>query len=106
MRRRPDDGLQLIGTAITNAVRCVPPQNKPLPAEINTCRQFLSPTIARFPNLRGVLALGAIAHQSTVKALGGRLAAYPFKHGAPYHRRRDACSPATTARATTPTPAC
>ena len=45
---RPDDGLQLIGTAITNAVRCVPPQNKPLPVEINTCRQFLSPRIASF----------------------------------------------------------
>ncbi|HEY5819692.1 MAG TPA: uracil-DNA glycosylase [Mesorhizobium sp.] len=81
---RPDDGLQLIGTAITNAVRCVPPQNKPLPVEINTCRQFLSPRIASFAHLRGIVTLGAIAHQSTVKALGGRLAAYPFKHGAQY----------------------
>jgi uracil-DNA glycosylase family 4 len=81
---RPDDGLQLIGTAITNAVRCVPPQNKPLPVEINTCRQFLSPRIASFAHLRGIVTLGAIAHQSAVKALGGRLAAYPFKHGAQY----------------------
>ena len=81
---RPDDGLELVGTAITNAVRCVPPQNKPLPVEINTCRQFLSATIAGFPNLRGIVTLGAIAHQSTVKALGGRLAATPFKHGAQY----------------------
>ena len=78
---RPDDGLELAGTAITNAVRCVPPENKPTPAEITTCRQFLIPTIAGFPNLRAVLALGAIAHQSTVKALGQRLAAMPFKHG-------------------------
>ena len=77
----PDDGLQLVGTAIVNAVRCVPPQNKPTPAEIATCRGFLVPTIGRFANLRAVLALGAIAHQSTVRALGGRLAALPFRHG-------------------------
>lgn len=81
---RPDDGLELIGTAITNAVRCVPPENKPTPAEINTCRQFLSPTIGGLPNLRTVVTLGAIAHQSTIKALGARLAANPFKHGARY----------------------
>ena len=80
-KARPDDGLELVGTAITNAVRCVPPENKPVGAEIATCRRFLVPTIARFPNLRAVLALGSIAHQSTVRALGGRVAAYPFKHG-------------------------
>lgn len=79
---RPDDGLELIGTAITNAVRCVPPENKPVAAEINTCRSFLTPTIASFPNLRAILTLGAIAHQSTVRALGARVAAVPFKHGA------------------------
>jgi len=78
---RPDDSLRLVGTAITNAVRCVPPQNKPLPAEINTCRKFLSATIDRFTALRAVLVLGAIAHQSTVKALGGRLSVHPFRHG-------------------------
>jgi uracil-DNA glycosylase family 4 len=78
---RPDDSLQLVGTAIVNAVRCVPPQNKPTPAEINTCRTFLIPTIARFQNLRAIVTLGTIAHQSTVKALGARLAAHPFKHG-------------------------
>ncbi len=82
---RPDDGLELLGTAITNAVRCVPPENKPTPAEITTCRQFLISTIESFPNLRAVLALGAIAHQSTVKALGHRLAAMPFKHGGRNH---------------------
>lgn len=80
-KARPDDGLELVGTAITNGVRCVPPQNKPLPAEINTCRQFLAPTIARFRNLSAILALGAIAHQTTVKALGGRVSANPFTHG-------------------------
>jgi uracil-DNA glycosylase family 4 len=80
-KARPDDGLELVGTAITNAVRCVPPENKPVGAEIATCRTFLVPTIARFPNLRAVLALGSIAHQSTVRALGGRVAAFPFKHG-------------------------
>jgi uracil-DNA glycosylase family 4 len=78
---RPDDSLQLVGTAIVNAVRCVPPENKPTPAEINTCRTFLIPTIARFQNLRAIVTLGTIAHQSTVKALGARLAAHPFKHG-------------------------
>ena len=80
-KARPDDGLELVGTAITNAVRCVPPENKPVGAEIATCRSFLVPTIARFPRLRAVLALGSIAHQSTVRALGQRVATYPFKHG-------------------------
>ncbi|SMH43543.1 uracil-DNA glycosylase [Mesorhizobium australicum] len=79
---RPDDSLELIGTAITNAVRCVPPANKPESSEINTCRGFLSATVGRFPNLRAVVTLGAIAHQSTIRALGGRVAAHPFKHGA------------------------
>ena len=78
---RPDDSLELVGTAIVNAVRCVPPENKPTPAEINICRQFLVPTIARCRNLSAIVTLGVIAHQSTVKALGGRLSANPFKHG-------------------------
>ena len=81
---RPDDGLELVGTAITNAVRCVPPENKPTPAEITTCRQFLVSTMSDYPNLRAVLALGAIAHQSTVRAFGQRVAAMPFKHGGRY----------------------
>ena len=62
---RPDDGLALVGTAITNAVRCVPPDNKPVGEEINTCRHFLIPTLARFPKLEAILTLGTIAHQST-----------------------------------------
>jgi len=77
----PDDGLSLVGAAITNAVRCVPPENKPLPAEIATCRQFLTATIERLPRLEAILSLGAIAHQSVVRAFGGRLSALPFKHG-------------------------
>lgn len=81
---RPDDGLELSGTAITNAVRCVPPENKPTPAEITTCRQFLVPTIERFGGLKAIVSLGAIAHQSVVRAAGLRLAAHPFKHGARY----------------------
>ena len=79
---RPDDSLRLVDCRISNAVRCVPPQNKPLPAEINTCRQFLIATIASMPKLRAIVALGRIAHESTLKALGLRNAAAPFAHGA------------------------
>lgn len=80
-RADPNDSLQLIGTAITNGVRCVPPENKPVGAEITTCRRFLVPTLWRFPNLAAVVTLGGIAHQTTVRALGLRVAAFPFKHG-------------------------
>jgi uracil-DNA glycosylase len=79
---RPDDGLALVDCRIGNAVHCVPPQNKPLPAEINTCRPFLSATIKTMPRLRAIVALGRIAHESTVKALGLRASAAPFAHGA------------------------
>jgi uracil-DNA glycosylase len=79
---RPDDGLKLVDCRISNAVRCVPPQNKPLPVEINTCRQFLTATIATMPNVSAIVLLGRIAHESTVKALGLKQAAAPFKHGA------------------------
>ena len=79
---RPDDGLRLVDCRISNAVHCVPPQNKPLPIEINTCRKFLASTIANMPRLRAIVPLGRIAHESTVKALGLRNAAAPFAHGA------------------------
>ena len=79
---RPDDGLKLVDCRIGNAVHCVPPQNKPLPVEINTCRPFLSATIEGMPNLRAIVALGRIAHDSTLKALGIRGSAAPFGHGA------------------------
>ncbi|MBP0649908.1 uracil-DNA glycosylase, partial [Mycobacterium tuberculosis] len=62
---RPDDGLTLVGTAVTNAVRCVPPENKPLPAEIGNCRGFLAATLAAFADVKAIVALGRIAHDST-----------------------------------------
>jgi uracil-DNA glycosylase family 4 len=78
---RPDDGLTLIDARITNAVRCVPPENKPTPAEIKTCRSFLAATIAEMANLRAIVTLGRIAHESTIAALNHRRAAAPFGHG-------------------------
>jgi uracil-DNA glycosylase family 4 len=62
-RASADDGFELFGVRISNAVRCVPPENKPLPVEINTCRQFLIAEIAAMKNLKAILALGAIAHR-------------------------------------------
>ena len=82
---RPDDGLELIDCRVTNAVRCVPPENKPTPAEINTCRDFLKETIEEMPKLRALLALGRIAHDSIMVTLGGRPAAAPFGHGQVHH---------------------
>jgi uracil-DNA glycosylase len=79
---RPDDGLRLVDCRISNAVRCVPPQNKPLPAEINTCRPYLIGAIASMPHLRAILALGRIAHDTVVKSLKLRGSAAPFTHGA------------------------
>jgi uracil-DNA glycosylase family 4 len=79
---RPDDGLTLVDCRISNAVRCVPPQNKPLPVEISTCRQYLAATIATMPRLRTIVALGRIAHDSMLKVLSLRAAAAPFAHGA------------------------
>ena len=66
---------------VTNAVRCVPPANKPVPAEIATCRTFLVERIAGLPDLRAILALGRIAHESVARALGAKLSAVPFGHG-------------------------
>jgi uracil-DNA glycosylase family 4 len=79
---RPDDTLELIDCLITNAVRCVPPENKPTPAEILTCRPFLASRLTASKGVRAILALGRIAHESTLAALGGRKAAYPFAHAA------------------------
>ena len=72
----------LVDARITNAVRCVPPQNKPTPAEITTCRDYLAATIGAMPRLASILVLGRIAHESTLAALGQRRAAFPFAHGA------------------------
>ena len=79
---RADDGLVLTDCRITNAVRCVPPENKPTPAEIATCRPFLVAEIAAMERLRVILALGAIAHQTVIATLRQRQAAFPFRHGA------------------------
>ena len=80
--RRIDDGLTLRDCAIVNAVRCVPPQNKPTPAEIGNCRPYLQQAMAALPNLQAIFVLGRIAHDSTLRTLGARLAAFPFAHGA------------------------
>ncbi|GLK81110.1 uracil-DNA glycosylase [Methylopila turkensis] len=79
---RPDDGLVLIGARVTNAVRCVPPENKPVGAEIGNCRPFLASEIAAVADGGAVVALGRISHDSVCRALGVRLAAAPFGHGA------------------------
>ena len=78
---RPDDGLELVDTRITNAVRYVPPQNKPTPAEIRTCRTFLDQTIADMPGLKAIVALGRISHDSVSRALGEGPSRLPFAHG-------------------------
>ncbi|MGI4733124.1 MAG: uracil-DNA glycosylase [Janthinobacterium lividum] len=75
-----DDTLTLSGAVIVNAVRCLPPQNKPTPEEIRTCRPYLEAPIAALPRVRVFVALGQIAHQSAVKALGGRLPKARFGH--------------------------
>jgi uracil-DNA glycosylase family 4 len=80
-KARPDDGLELVDCRITNAVRCVPPENKPLPVEINTCRDYLKATIAEMESLRVIVALGQIAHNSVLSAFAARKSASPFKHG-------------------------
>ena len=79
---RPDDGLQLVDACLTNAVRCVPPQNKPTGGEIATCRDFLAGTIAALPHLRVIVALGRIAHESTLRALGEKPDRHRFAHAA------------------------
>jgi len=81
-RAHRDDGFGLKRVRITNAVRCVPPQNRPEPAEIAACRQFLAAELAGSPLVRAIVALGAIAHNAVLAAKELRRAAYPFAHGA------------------------
>lgn len=78
---RPDDGLALINCRITNAVRCVPPENKPTPAEIATCREFLTATIKEMTKLRAIVTLGRIAHETFIAAQNAKQRDYPFTHG-------------------------
>ena len=77
-----DDGLELIDTRITNAVKCLPPQNKPIGSEVNTCNRFLANEIAMMPVDSVLLALGGIAHKAIIRALGFRQADYKFGHAA------------------------
>jgi uracil-DNA glycosylase family 4 len=78
----PDDALELIDCRITNAVRCVPPENKPTSEEIATCRAFLVTTIAEMKKLAAIVPLGRIAHDTVLTALGAKRARFPFAHGA------------------------
>jgi uracil-DNA glycosylase len=78
----PADGLELRRARITNAVRCVPPQNKPETAEIATCGRFLMAELSTFPSVEAILALGVIAHNAVLAAKGLKLARYKFAHGA------------------------
>lgn len=79
---RADDGLALVQCRITNAVRCVPPENKPTGAEIKACQPFLKDELAAMPNLKVILSLGKISHDAVVRTCGGKLSAYKFAHGA------------------------
>lgn len=80
---RIDDGLELYDCRVTNAVKCLPPGNRPHTVEIRTCNAFLAAEIARFPP-RVVLALGRVAHDAVLRALARRLSAHPFGHGREY----------------------
>ena len=77
-----DDGLQLIDCRITNAVKCLPPQNKPEPAEIRTCNRFLADELCAAPEARVILALGNVAHKAVLMALGLKQSACHFAHAA------------------------
>ena len=83
-----DDGLVLSGCRITNAVKCLPPANKPEPAEIRQCNGFLAAEIAALPAGTAILALGQIAHQAVLRAFGLKLKGYPFAHASD-HRLPD-----------------
>ena len=78
----PADGLRLIDCRITNAVKCLPPQNRPQPDEVRRCNAYLNHEIRVLPPASVILALGGVAHRATLLALGARQAVYPFSHGA------------------------
>ncbi|RYY21923.1 MAG: uracil-DNA glycosylase, partial [Sphingomonadales bacterium] len=79
---RTDDGLTLDGAIIVNSVKCLPPQNKPTSAEITNCRPFFETQLAALPKVSVIIALGRIAHDATLRAVGARLSAFSFGHGA------------------------
>jgi uracil-DNA glycosylase len=80
--KSPDDGLRLKGVRITNAVKCVPPENKPDGSEIKRCNAFMAAEIAALPSLKVILALGRIAHDAVLMALGQKRSEFKFGHGA------------------------
>lgn len=88
-RRERDDGLRLLDCRISNAVRCVPPANRPTPAEVRTCGRFLAAEIAALPRLQAVLALGRVAHEAVLAVLGAARSAFPFAHGKLHQPRAD-----------------
>lgn len=81
-RADPNDGFRLVDAMVTNAVRCAPPENKPTPGEIATCRQFLTARLSALPRSRVILALGSIAHESVLRAHGLKPSTAKFVHGA------------------------
>lgn len=83
-QKRKDDGFELINVRVTNAVRCVPPQNKVTGDEIKCCGKFLIEEISAMKNLKIILSLGSVSHNAVLKALGQKLSAYKFAHGAIY----------------------
>jgi uracil-DNA glycosylase family 4 len=85
---RIDDGLKLVDCRITNAVRCVPPENKPTPEEAKTCRPFLNATLEGMKDLRAIVALGRIAHEATLRAFEQKLSDHPFAHAARHNMPR------------------
>ena len=78
---RIDDELTMVDARISNAVRCVPPENKPATTEIRTCNDFLKAEIADMPKLRALISLGRIAHDASIVALGGKRSGFAFAHG-------------------------
>ncbi|MBN8521558.1 MAG: uracil-DNA glycosylase [Alphaproteobacteria bacterium] len=84
-QERADDGLTLMNCRITNAVKCVPPENKPTGDEISNCLPFLKNEIAAMNNLKVILSLGLVSHNAVLKALGQKASAYKFAHGAMHH---------------------
>ena len=80
--RTADDGFRLKRTRVTNAVRCVPPENKPIGAEVAACRPFLAAEIGSLASLKVILALGTLAHGAVVASLGLKKSHWPFRHGA------------------------
>lgn len=84
-KAQPDDGFTLINARVTNAVRCVPPQNKPLPIEEKTCLPFLIDELRAMPNVKMILSLGLTSHQSVLRALKLKAKDYKFGHGALHH---------------------